>query len=162
MRRAVTVRVPRSWEERLNSERVTRWLEDFCSAPYSLPDDPGAGEVRVCLSLPASLVKQLERKARSTAATALRRLAKAHSRELLSGDALQMTFLRAPEPAEHFFRPGKRKDSDFPAPWRHLDGLVYSEELAISPVEQDRRYRLVRKRMSDRSRMPGSTPRLWK
>jgi hypothetical protein len=33
----------------------------------------------------------------------------------------------------------------FPFPRRHPDGFFHTEELAISPVEQDRRYRLAKK-----------------
>ncbi len=59
VRRPVTIRVPHAWQERLDSEAMTRWLEDFFSAPYLLPDDPGPGDARVCLSLPAKLIKAI-------------------------------------------------------------------------------------------------------
>jgi hypothetical protein len=106
MRCAVTIRVPHSWRERLDSEAMTRWREDFFSAPYLLPDDPGSGDARICLSLPEKLMKRLAWKARCPAATALRRLAAAHSRELC-GDALQMAFPCDPVATRHLRSQGK-------------------------------------------------------
>lgn len=147
MRRPVTIRVPDAWHG-LDSDHLTRWLEDYFACPYPLPDDPGAGQARVCLSLPAKLVQKLQRKVRCPVATALRRLATAHSRELVPGSsahAFQIVPPPASEPLERLSRPGKRKDSGVPVPWRHPDGLFYVDELAISPLEQDRIYRLTKR-----------------
>jgi hypothetical protein len=150
MRRPVTIRVPDAWHG-LDSDHLTRWLEDFFDCPYSLPDDPGAGQARVCLSVPAKLVQKLQRKVRCPAANALRRLAAAHSRELMpspSADTPQMSCSPVSEHMESFSRREKRKDQEagFSVPGRHPDGLYYREELAVSPVEQDRRHHLTKKR----------------
>ena len=57
----VTIRVPDAWHG-LDSDHLTRWLEDYLACPYPLPDDPGAGQARVCLSLPGKLVQKLQRR----------------------------------------------------------------------------------------------------
>jgi hypothetical protein len=150
MRCPVTIRVPEAWRG-LDSDRLTRWLEDFFACPYSLPDDPGAGQARVCLSLPAKHVQQLQRKLHCPAANALRRLAAAHSRDLISSasaDASQMACSPVSEHMEPFSRRGKRKDQEtgLSVPWRQPDRFLYKDELAVSLVEQYRRYLLTKKR----------------
>jgi hypothetical protein len=149
MRRPVTIRVPDAWNG-LDSDCMTRWLEDFFACPYSLPNDPGAGQARVCLSLPATRVQQLQRKLHCPAANALRRLAAAHSRELMpssSSDASQMACSPVNKHMEPFSQPEKRKNQEagFSVPSRHPGGLFYREELAVSPVEQHRRQHLMKK-----------------
>jgi len=50
--RAFTLRMPRAWIGRVDSQSVRRWLRDWCTHPTpQLPTDPGAGDYRASFTL---------------------------------------------------------------------------------------------------------------
>ena len=50
--RAFTLRMPRAWIGRVDSQSVRRWLRDWCAHPTpQLPADPGAGHYRASFTL---------------------------------------------------------------------------------------------------------------
>jgi len=70
----VKLRIPSVWEGRLHSAEVRYCLSVYLQRPHALPPDPGAGEVRVSLSVPPRAIKILEAVTGDSASAALRRL----------------------------------------------------------------------------------------
>ncbi len=69
-----SLRVPSHWRSRIDSETVRRFLVGFLQRPRNLPVDPGPGEGKISLSLPARAVKVLSGLVDDTESGALRRL----------------------------------------------------------------------------------------
>src|SRR3974390_1448459 len=70
-----TFRLPPELAGRVNSDQMRSWLADFLRCPRGLPVDPGAGQSRISLSLPAEIVLQVTRVLHCSPSEALRRLA---------------------------------------------------------------------------------------
>ena len=77
---SVTVKVPSRWK--VDSQHAQVWLRDYFVHPVALPDDPGAGDRVVCLSLNERQTAALARGLGEPRAVALRRLLAAHVQEL--------------------------------------------------------------------------------
>jgi hypothetical protein len=73
--RGCVVRGPAELCRQMDSRTVTRWLGDYLRQPHHLAADPGSGEARVALYLPARAVRALTVYTNRSAAESLRRLA---------------------------------------------------------------------------------------
>lgn len=78
MNETFTFRAPGGWASHLDSARMQAWLGEFLRSPRSLPDDPGPGDDRLCLSLPKRPVNVLAAMLDANPSVALRRLAADH------------------------------------------------------------------------------------
>ena len=147
----MTIRVPSDWKGRVDSQRVSQWLQEFSNLSYPLPEDPGAGDLRVNLSVPKRLVSAFTRKIRVRKGAALRRLIAANltyswvpqndiaddpTSELAPQSLIRRQSIPVPAP-----RRQREVDAHPAKPWEHAGGLIYHDDLAISPVEQDRLFR---------------------
>jgi hypothetical protein len=70
-----TLRVSGNVADRLNSAQMRSWLAEFLRQPHSLPPDPGPGDDRISLTLPAESVHGVAGILRCSPSEALRRLA---------------------------------------------------------------------------------------
>ena len=70
-----TLRSSGSLAEHLSSAKMRSWIKEFLDQPHALPPDPGAGEDRISLTLPAESVRGLAGFLRCSPSEALRRLA---------------------------------------------------------------------------------------
>jgi len=73
-RHSVTVRVPRAWAGRVSSAQVERWIGEYFRNPQPLPEDPGAGEGYLRLSLGKRALRALAAATDEEPSSALRRL----------------------------------------------------------------------------------------
>lgn len=70
----VTFRIPEHWAGRVNSKKVQYWLTEYIKHPTSLPPDPGAGDLRVSISVSAQLARILRSVRVGSVGAALRRI----------------------------------------------------------------------------------------
>jgi len=71
---AITVRVPAAWAGRVTSAQVRRMLAGWFQRPKPLPEDPGAGDAYLRLSLPRRAVRTFAAAVDDEPSGALRRL----------------------------------------------------------------------------------------
>jgi hypothetical protein len=69
-----TFRVPERWVGKIDSKSVQLWLNEYLKNPVVLPPDPGAGKLRISISLPDPTLKIIRRVKEGSISGALRRI----------------------------------------------------------------------------------------
>jgi len=69
-----TFRAPEDWNGKLDSKRVQQWLEEHLKKPVVLPADPGAGKLRVSISVSNETSKIIRCLKQGTISGAVRRI----------------------------------------------------------------------------------------
>ena len=70
----VTFRIPDQWTGKVDSRSARRWLVAYLKHPVLLPPDPGAGKVRISISLPNHLMKIVKTAKEDSPSGSLRRI----------------------------------------------------------------------------------------
>jgi hypothetical protein len=73
-----TFRVPEHWAGRLDSKRVQKWLQEYLKRPVLLPPDPGAGKLRISISLSDETSKIIHSVKEGPISASLRRIISKH------------------------------------------------------------------------------------
>lgn len=88
--RTITLRIPKGWAGRVGSSDVRGMLAEFLQRPMPLALDPGPGDARISLSLPARAVKVVSGLLNDTESGALRRVVAANLGVLRSPTAVPL------------------------------------------------------------------------